>query len=77
MDTHNPAPIVLDAVRAVARADVARRLAHARALRAVVALARDAVRSGGPAGSAGPDDTSVGEPGTAGGRSASTASGAG
>ena len=63
MDSHNPAPVVLDAVRALARADVARRLAHARALRAVVRLAEDVTRSDASTGSADPDDTSAGDPG--------------
>jgi hypothetical protein len=45
MDSLDPAPIVLDAVRTVARADVARCLARAPALREAVRLATVAAGS--------------------------------
>jgi hypothetical protein len=64
MDSHDPAPVVLDAVRALARADVALRLAHAPALRAAVRLAEDVARSDGSADPADFNATSVGEPWT-------------
>jgi hypothetical protein len=62
MDSHNSAPALLDAVRALARADVALRLAHAPALRAVVRLAEDVTRSDDSAGPVDLDGTSVGDP---------------